>query len=65
MESIVEKEMGLKRAARFRLSTVKEIAVVCSEQALDLGNGLFGFQTILISSIHGVILPQGKLAGGS
>jgi hypothetical protein len=42
-----------------------KIAAEYLGRAFDMGNGVFGIQSILISPIHGVILPQGKLAGSS
>ena len=60
-----KKEMGLKRAAGFRLTVIIEIAAEYLGQAFDTGNRVFGIQPILISPIHSVILPQGNLAGSS
>jgi len=65
MESIVDKEQGLERAARFRLSAIKEIAAGFSGWAFDAGKRESSIQIVLISSIRGVILPQGNLDGTS
>jgi hypothetical protein len=56
--------MGLERVAVFGLTTMKIIAEYFG-RGFDLGNGVFGIQPILISPIHSVILPQGKLDGTS
>jgi hypothetical protein len=60
---LFKKEMGLKRAAGFRLTVIIEIVAEYLGQALDTGSRVFGIQTILIYPIHRVILLQGNLAG--
>ena len=56
-----KKEMGLNRAAGFRLRVIIEIAAEYLGRAFDTGNRVFEIQLILISPIHRVILPQGNL----
>ena len=60
---MLKKEMGLKRAAGFRLMVIIEITAEYLGQAFDKGSRVFGIQPILISPIHSIILPPRNLAG--